>query len=41
MASYDADALRRVKGLRSAERRRVLGEGPDEVVHRDNMVVWG
>lgn len=41
IANYDGESLRRVKGLRSAERRRLLGEGPDEVVHRDNMVVWG
>ncbi len=41
IANYDSESLRRVQGLRSAERRRILGEGPDEVVHRDNMVVWG
>jgi len=41
MANYDSGSLRRVKGMRSSERRRLLGEGPDEVVHRDNMVVWG
>jgi glutamate 5-kinase len=39
LTNYSADELRRVIGLHSKEMRRVLGyPGPDEVIHRDNLV---
>lgn len=42
LSNYDAEAVRRIKGLRSAEIAGVLGFRPyDEIVHRDNMVVTG
>lgn len=39
LTNYSADELRRVIGLQSKEMRRVLGyPGPEEVIHRDNLV---
>jgi glutamate 5-kinase len=42
LSNYNADAVRKIKGLRTAEIAAALGQCPyDEVVHRDNMVVTG
>ncbi len=38
--NYDAVELSRIKGLKSSQIERVLGEKPfDEVIHRDNLVL--
>jgi glutamate 5-kinase len=40
LTNYDADEVRRIKGLKTAQIADVLGQCPyDEVIHRDNMVV--
>jgi glutamate 5-kinase len=40
LASYDADELRRIRGVKTGDIEHVLGyKGFDEVVHRDNLVV--
>ena len=40
LASYDADELRRIRGVKTGDIEQVLGyKGFDEVVHRDNLVV--
>jgi len=39
LTNYSSDEIRRIIGLHSKEIRRVLGyPGPDEVIHRDNLV---
>jgi glutamate 5-kinase len=38
--NYDADELRRLRGVKTADIERTLGyKGLDEVIHRDNLVV--
>ncbi|MFP4104935.1 MAG: glutamate 5-kinase [Phycisphaerae bacterium] len=40
LSNYSADQVRRIKGLRTSQVARTLGDKPyDEVVHRDNMVL--
>jgi len=40
LANYNADEVRRIKGAKSSQIRKILGSKPyDEIVHRDNMVV--
>jgi glutamate 5-kinase len=40
LVNYDADELRRIQGVKTADIERVLGyKGLDEVVHRDNLVI--
>jgi glutamate 5-kinase len=40
VSSYTADDLARIKGLHSSQIEEVLGHvGPDEVVHKDNLVL--
>jgi len=40
LTNYDADALAKIRGRKSSEFRKILGEKPyDEVVHRDNLVL--
>jgi glutamate 5-kinase len=40
LASYDADELRRIRGVKTGDIEHVLGyKGFDEVVHRDNLVL--
>ncbi|MEN6405197.1 MAG: glutamate 5-kinase [Thermoguttaceae bacterium] len=40
LSNYDADQVRRIKGLKTRQIAEVLGSCPyDEVIHRDNMVV--
>jgi glutamate 5-kinase len=40
LVNYDADELRKIRGVSTAEIERALGyKGMDEVVHRDNLVV--
>ncbi len=42
ISNYSSAELEAVKGLRSGEIRKRLGAGaPDEVIHRDNLVVFG
>jgi glutamate 5-kinase len=40
LANYDADELRRIRGVKTGDIEQVLGyKGLDEVIHRDNLVV--
>jgi glutamate 5-kinase len=40
LVNYDADELRRIRGVKTADIEKVLGyKGFDEVVHRDNLVI--
>jgi len=40
--AYDTDEVNRIKGLKSGRIAEVLGrKGPDEVIHRDKLVVYG
>lgn len=40
LTNYDADEIRRIKGLQTRQIAEVLGHCPyDEIIHRDNMVV--
>ena len=40
LAAYDADALRRIQGLRSADIEATLGyRSLDEAIHRDDLVL--
>jgi glutamate 5-kinase len=40
LVNYDADELRRLRGVKTADIERTLGyKGLDEVIHRDNLVV--
>jgi glutamate 5-kinase len=40
LSNYDADDVRRIKGLKTSKIVEVLGHRPyDEIIHRDNMVV--
>ena len=40
LTNYDAEQLRKIKGLRTAHIAQVLGEKPyDEVIHRNNMTL--
>lgn len=42
LTNYDSDDIQRIRGLKTAEVAEVLGYcPPDEVVHRNNMVVTG
>jgi glutamate 5-kinase len=42
LTNYDADEVRRIKGLKTSQIADVLGNRPyDEIIHRDNMVVTG
>ena len=42
LVNYSADSLRQIMGKRSSFIEETLGEpGPDEVVHRDNLVLTG
>lgn len=41
LVNYSSHQLRRVAGLKSSEIENALGfKGPDEVIHRDNMVIY-
>jgi glutamate 5-kinase len=41
VAAYSAGEVRRIAGRRSSEIREILGrKGKDEVVHRDDIVLW-
>lgn len=41
LSSYSSDEVKKIKGLRSSELSKALGEdGCDEVVHRDEMVIF-
>jgi glutamate 5-kinase len=40
LAGYDADEARRIKGLRSDQVTKVLGEKGEEIVNRDELVVF-
>ena len=40
LTNYDADALAKIRGRKSSEFKKILGEKPyDEVIHRDNLVL--
>jgi glutamate 5-kinase len=40
--SYSADEVRKIQGLKSGRIAEILGrKGPDEVIHRDRLVVYG
>ena len=40
LAGYSADEIRKIMGRRTGEIRDILGrKGPDEVIHRDNLVI--
>ncbi len=40
LVNYDADELRRIRGVKTREIERALGyKGLDEIIHRDNLVV--
>jgi glutamate 5-kinase len=40
LTNYDAASLRKIRGRKSSEFKKILGEKPyDEVVHRDNMAL--
>jgi glutamate 5-kinase len=40
LINYSADDVRRIKGLKTQQIVKVLGQCPyDELIHRDNMVV--
>jgi glutamate 5-kinase len=42
IANYSADSIRQIMGKQSTAIEQTLGEaGPDEVVHRDNLVIVG
>jgi len=40
LTNYDSDAVAKIRGRKSSEFRKILGEKPyDEVIHRDNLVL--
>ncbi len=40
LVNYSADEIRKIRGLKSSQIKKRLGERPyDEVIHRDNMVI--
>ncbi len=40
LTNYDAESLQKIRGRKSTEFKKILGERPyDEAVHRDNMVL--
>ena len=41
IVNYSAEELRRIKGMQSAEVRRVLPRASEEAVHRDYFVLEG
>jgi len=41
LTNYAATDVERIRGQKSSEIARVLGHRPyEEVIHRDNLVVW-
>jgi glutamate 5-kinase len=39
VANFSADELDRIRGRRTAEVREIIPEAPEEVVHRDHLVL--